>query len=72
MSEAPFSGRVPVFLGDDVTDESGFRVVNRLDGYSVKIGEGETAARWRLADPAAAKSWLGAWMNAFACARANP
>jgi trehalose-6-phosphatase len=46
-------------------------VVNRLSGHSVKIGEGETAARWRLSDPAAAKSWLGAWMNAVACARAG-
>jgi trehalose 6-phosphate phosphatase len=63
---------VPVFLGDDVTDESGFQVVNRLGGHSVKIGEGETVARWRLADPAGAKSWLGAWRDAFAGAKVDP
>ena len=66
MRAAPFSGRVPVFLGDDVTDEFGFRVVNRLGGHSVKIGEGETAARWRLANPTAAKAWLAAYLRAVA------
>jgi trehalose 6-phosphate phosphatase len=65
MRDAPFAGRTPVFLGDDVTDEFGFRVINRLGGHSVKIGQGETAARWRLSDPAAAKAWLGAWMDKF-------
>ena len=58
MREPPFRGRIPVFIGDDVTDEYGFAKVNRLGGYAVKVGPGRTAAGWRLRDVRAVLGWL--------------
>ena len=54
----PFAGRAPVFLGDDTTDEDGFREVARLGGAAVKIGDGASCARYRLPDPAGVWTWL--------------
>lgn len=71
MREAPFRGRVPVFIGDDVTDEDGFRVVNALGGYSVKVGEGPSVARWRMATAQAVRGWIGSYLDRFD-ARAGP
>jgi trehalose 6-phosphate phosphatase len=58
MKEEPFLGRTPVFVGDDVTDEHGFAVVNSMNGHSIKVGGGPTAASWRLQNVRAVRLWL--------------
>jgi trehalose 6-phosphate phosphatase len=60
MSAPPFAGRRPVFIGDDITDEDAFRVVNELQGYSVRVGDGcgISAARYTLPDVAAVHDWI--------------
>lgn len=65
MREPPFPGRTPVFVGDDLTDEYGFSVVNRLGGHAIKVGAGETVARWRLADASAVRDWLAGCAEAM-------
>lgn len=49
---------MPVFAGDDVTDEDGFLAVQARGGAGVKVGPGTSAARHRLADTAAVRAWL--------------
>ncbi|MBT4907772.1 MAG: trehalose-phosphatase, partial [Rhodospirillaceae bacterium] len=59
MAEAPFQGRLPVFIGDDVTDESGFELVNAQGGHSIRVGNGaKTAARFRVDDVMGVIRWL--------------
>jgi trehalose 6-phosphate phosphatase len=58
MRQAPFAGRVPLFAGDDVTDEAGFSAVQALGGFGIKVGEGETVAHYCCPSPAALRQWL--------------
>ena len=60
MAEPPFHGRVPVYLGDDTTDEDGFAEVNRRGGISIRIGppSGITGAAYELPSVRSALDWL--------------
>lgn len=59
MQQAPFHGRIPVAIGDDVTDEDAFVAAAALGGFGVAIGpRASAAARHRLTDPAALDAWL--------------
>jgi trehalose 6-phosphate phosphatase len=60
MSGPPFAGRLPVFVGDDVTDEDAFGAVNDLGGWTVYVGSnaGGTTAGMGLPDVPAVSRWL--------------
>lgn len=58
MGKAPFNARIPLFAGDDTTDEAGFCVVQSLGGDSIKIGTGASLARYRCPDPFTFRRWL--------------
>ena len=59
MAEPPFAGATPVMLGDDLTDEDGFRAAAELGGFGVLVGPPrETAARHGLPDVDAVLAWL--------------
>jgi trehalose 6-phosphate phosphatase len=59
LKEPPFSGRKPVFVGDDLTDQDGFRMVEDAGGMSIAVGT-RVRAQFSLADAAAVRDWLQA------------
>lgn len=62
LTDPPFQGRLPVYLGDDAGDEEAFRTVNALGGLSVRIGApvADSAAQVGLDSVPAAIAWLQA------------
>lgn len=57
MEEAPFRGRVPIFIGDDQTDYDGFAAVRRHEGMAIAVGP-RVKSEWWLPGPAAVRVWL--------------
>nr|WP_295833234.1 trehalose-phosphatase [uncultured Azospirillum sp.] len=54
------NGTLPIYLGDDETDEDAFRALaGRGVGIRVMESPAETAATWSLHDPAEATAFLG-------------
>ena len=67
LDRPPYAGRIPVFIGDDVTDEEGFQEVNQRSGYSIRVGnDGESTARFRASNVVATTAWLDRLVGATA------
>jgi trehalose 6-phosphate phosphatase len=61
MSRPPFHGRVPVFIGDDLTDEDGFDAVTAQAGHAIQVGTARArVTSWHAPTPSDLRLWLHA------------
>jgi trehalose 6-phosphate phosphatase len=58
MSRAPFKGRRPLFIGDDVTDESVFDIMPDFDGFAFSVGREARAISGHFDAPADVREFL--------------
>jgi trehalose 6-phosphate phosphatase len=58
MSRGPFKGRRPLFIGDDVTDESVFDIMPDFSGFSFSVGREARAVSGHFGAPADVRAFL--------------
>ncbi len=58
MRRSPFRGRVPIFIGDDATDESVFAIMPEFDGVAFSVGRQVAGAARHFDAPADVRAWL--------------
>ncbi|MDF2114219.1 trehalose-phosphatase [Roseiarcaceae bacterium H3SJ34-1] len=63
LKHSKYSDRRPIFIGDDLTDEDGFRVVNDVEGVSIHVGKLQTVAQHRIPSPTAVRHLLQSWIR---------
>jgi trehalose 6-phosphate phosphatase len=65
LREPPFTGRVPLALGDDLTDESMFAVANARGGLTFRVGraEAKTCALGTIPSPGHVRDAIASFSN---------
>jgi trehalose 6-phosphate phosphatase len=58
MRYPPFANRHPIFIGDDVTDESVFDIIAEFDGQAFSVGKMIAGVSGHFEKPEAVRSWL--------------
>jgi trehalose 6-phosphate phosphatase len=58
MTHAPFKGRRPLFIGDDVTDESVFAIMPDLGGLAFSVGRRAKGVAGHFDEPSDVRQWL--------------
>jgi trehalose 6-phosphate phosphatase len=58
MTHEPFKGRRPLFVGDDVTDETVFSIMPELGGLAFSVGRRAKGVAGYFDDPSDVRAWL--------------
>jgi trehalose 6-phosphate phosphatase len=58
MTHEPFKGRHPIFIGDDVTDESVFAIMPDLRGLAFSVGRRAKGVAGHFDEPGDVREWL--------------
>jgi len=58
MSNPPFAGRRPIFIGDDVTDNAAFAVLPDFNGIGISVGGPVPGASYNFDHPQDVRLWL--------------
>jgi trehalose 6-phosphate phosphatase len=63
MTHEPFKGRRPVFLGDDVTDETVFAIMPGMNGLAFSVGRHAQGVAGHFDGPREVRAWLASLLN---------
>jgi trehalose 6-phosphate phosphatase len=58
MTHEPFKGRHPIFIGDDVTDETVFAIMPDLGGLAFSVGRRAQGVAGHFDEPRDVRAWL--------------
>ena len=68
MKHAPFQGRRPIFIGDDVTDESVFAIMPEIGGLAFSVGRRARGVTGHFDEPRDVRAWLACLIDGEALA----
>jgi trehalose 6-phosphate phosphatase len=69
MTHEPFKGRRPIFIGDDVTDESVFAIVPEYGGLAFSVGRHVKGVAGYFGEPREVREWLARLVDDHAVAK---
>jgi trehalose 6-phosphate phosphatase len=69
MTHDPFKGRRPIFIGDDVTDESVFAIMPDLGGLAFSVGRRAQGVAGHFDEPRDVRAWLAHLVDDDAAAK---
>jgi trehalose 6-phosphate phosphatase len=67
MAQEPFAGRRPLFVGDDVTDESAFAIMPEFDGMAFSVGKKTPGVAGHFDAPSDVREFLARLLDDKSC-----